>query len=511
MNFNPKNILSALTHTEDDLTRQQMKIGMRWLNIHGVTVQSMIALQGGGPFLASFVLALGASNYEIGLITSIAFIGEFMQVPGLFLLKTVMKRRAIAVITGLIYRLLWALIIFTPFLFAKRGVTFVITCLIASALVSGLMTPAWNSLIREIIPRKIMGRFFSRRLMYSSAAAIALTLAGGYFIDTWEKYSPDTTRYAYSVLFSIGLAAGIVSVYAISRLPERTMIVEKSTTMMELLLSPVQDENFRRLLSFTGAWTFAVNLASPFFIVYMLKRLELSLTMVTTLTITSQVINLIFLRIWGRMVDRFSNKSVLAVSGPLFILSFLGWIFTTMPEKHGYTLIILFGIYIINGISMAGVSAATATIAMKLAPEGLAHGYLTTYGLVGAATGAIAPLVGGVFSDFFASRELALTISWSEPMRQVSWHALNLRALDFLFLFAFLIGIISINLIARVREQGEVTEKEVITHLLAEVSGPLRLVSSIPGIRHLIDLPFAAWNWKNDRDSNDSSTRPPVE
>ena len=329
MLFTPRQLLSFLSHTDDDLTEQQVQDGMYWLNIHGVTVQSMTALQGGGPFLAAFVLALGASNYEIGLIASIAFIGEFMQIPGLYMLKVLMKRRALAVTTGLLYRLLWALIILTPFLFAKRGVAFVTTCLIASALVSGLMTPAWNSLIRELVPRKIMGRFFSRRLMYSNAAAIILTLAGGYFIDFWRKVAPNTTPYAYSTIFAIGLTVGIVSVYAISRLPERTMIVEEKTTMSELLMRPVQDENFRHLLAFTGAWTFAVNLASPFFIVYMIKRLELSLTLVTTLIITSQVINLLFLRVWGKLVDRFSNKSVLAVSGPLFLLPF--WVGFSPP------------------------------------------------------------------------------------------------------------------------------------------------------------------------------------
>ncbi len=282
----------------------------------------MITLHGGGPFLAAFVLALGASNYKISLIASIAFIGEFMQIPGLYLVKVFMKRRAIAVATGLIYRLLWAFIILTPFLLAGRGVSFVINCLIVSALVSGLMTPAWNLLVREIVPREIMGRFFSCRLMYSSAAAIILTLAGGYFVDFWKEYSPDTTLYAYSILFTIGLISGIGSVYAIARFPERTMIAEKKTTMAELLLSPVQDENFRRLLAFTGAWTFAVNLASPFFIVYMMKRLDLSLTLVTFLMITSQLVNIMFLRIWGRLVDRYSNKSVLAISGPLFFFPF---------------------------------------------------------------------------------------------------------------------------------------------------------------------------------------------
>lgn len=493
-----KKSLSSLAHTDTSLTQQQAQSGLRWLNIHGVTVQSMTALQGGGPFLAAFVIALGASNYEIGLITSIAFIGEFMQIPGLYMLKIFMKRRAIAVVTGFLYRLLWALIILTPFLFAHRGVTFVITCLTASALVSGLMTPAWNSLIREMVPRDIMGRFFTRRLMYSSASAILLTMSGGYFIDFWGKNSPDTTPYAYSVLFSIGLLFGIVSIYAISRFPERTMTADKETTMIELLLDPLKDENFRRLLAFTGTWTFAINLASPFFIVYMMKRLELSLTLVTTLIITSQVVNLVFLRIWGKLVDRYSNKSVLAVSGPLFLFSILAWIFTTMPEKHNYTFMILFVIHILNGISMSGVSASTASIALKLSPDGRAHGYLTAYGLIGAVTGAVAPLVGGIFSDFFATRELSLTINWAAPGKQVSWNALNLQALDFLFLFAFLVGFLSIHLISRVKEQGEVTEKEIITQLFAEVSGPVRFVSTIPGIRHLIDLPFAAMSWKND-------------
>jgi len=162
MNFRSGKIASSLLHTDDNLSQKQMQGGLRWLNIHGVTVQSMIALQGGGPFLAAFVLALGASNYEIGLITSIAFAGEFMQIPGLYLLKLIMKRRAIAVVTGLVYRLLWALIILTPFMFLRKGVSFVITCLIASALVSGLMTPAWNSLLREMVPSEIMGRFFRR-------------------------------------------------------------------------------------------------------------------------------------------------------------------------------------------------------------------------------------------------------------------------------------------------------------------------------------------------------------
>jgi DNA-binding transcriptional LysR family regulator len=64
-------------------------------------------------------------------------------------------------------------------------------------------------------------------------------------------------------------------------------------------------------------WTFAVNMATPFFVVYMIDRLDLSLTLVTALLVLSQLANIMSLKAWGRIADRFSNKSVLAVAGPL--------------------------------------------------------------------------------------------------------------------------------------------------------------------------------------------------
>ena len=42
----------------------------------------------GGVFLSAFALAIGASNYEIGLIATVTFLSQLMQLPGLFVLKT---------------------------------------------------------------------------------------------------------------------------------------------------------------------------------------------------------------------------------------------------------------------------------------------------------------------------------------------------------------------------------------------------------------------------------------
>jgi Na+/melibiose symporter-like transporter len=104
-------------------------------------------------------------------------------------------------------------------------------------------------------------------------------------------------------------------------------------SILKLLLLPFRDENFRKPIAFMCSWNFAVNLAGPFVMVYMLKRLGLSMSFIIGLSIVGQVMNFLFLRVWGRYTDRFSNKSVLAISGPLFIRSILAWTFTTMPQK----------------------------------------------------------------------------------------------------------------------------------------------------------------------------------
>ncbi|HIJ71088.1 MAG TPA: hypothetical protein HPP87_06970 [Planctomycetes bacterium] len=41
------------------------------------------------------------------------------------------------------------------------------------------------------------------------------------------------------------------------------------------------------------------------------------------------IMNFLFLKIWGGYTDRFINKSVLAISGPLFMLSILAWTLKT--------------------------------------------------------------------------------------------------------------------------------------------------------------------------------------
>jgi MFS family permease len=477
---------------KDSLSEQEVQEGLGNVVKDGIASQAMGILTG-GAFLVAFAVKLGASNFVIGLLAAIGPLSQLLQLPSIFLIEKLRNRRAIAVVAAGLGRMFWLLIALVPFLFgAKMGLAVLLAAMLAASALGAVSGCSWNSWMRDLIPESILGVFFSKRMRIATGVGIGLSLAAAVFLDFWRKQLPTYELQGYSILFLLGVAAGILSVYFLARTPEPRMAApEAKPRILGLLAQPFKDENFRKLIAFLCSWNFAVNLAGPFFMVYMLKRLGLSMSFIIGLSIVSQIMNFAFLRIWGKFTDRFSNKSVLAISGPLFIFAILAWTFTTMPEKYFLTIPLLIVIHIVMGLASAGVSLASGNIGLKLAPKGQATAYLATNTIVNSVAAGIAPILGGKFADFFAGRELAWTLKYTSPTGEFSLPTLNLQQWDFFFALAFLIGLYSLHRLAMIKEVGEVEEKVVVNELFTEVRGQVRTLSSIEGLRQMVSFPFA--------------------
>jgi MFS family permease len=479
----------GLLEAKESLSETDIKRGVRAVIGDGICSMSMGALQG-GAFLTAFALAVGATNFEIGLIASIGLASQLMQVPGLYLAQRLPNRRGLVILFASISRLLWLFVLLIPLLFPQRGATFLIFILFTAFMLGNIPGPAWNSVLRDLIPEKSLGSVFSRRMMLGNLAAMLLTLFGGYFVDFWKGQYQGQASYSYSLLFFLGLLFGLASIFFISRIPEPAIKRVEGFSLVKLLSVPFQDNNFRTLIIFMGIWNFAINLAAPFFTVYMLKRLELSLFMVTILFTVSQMAVILFLPVWGKVSDRFSNKSVLRVSAPLFLVAIIAWSFTTLPEKYFLTIPLLFLIQIFGGVSFAGLALAGGNISLKLAPHGQAMAYLTAMGTVTAIASAIGPVLGGILGHIFATRELALSLQFAQPGADISIYALNFRGLDFLFFIAFITGFYALSRLRHVKEEGEVTEGIVVQEVVNEVLSPMKSIASIGGQNRVIALPI---------------------
>ena len=477
---------------DDSLSEQQVQSGLNYVIKDGVASQAMGILTG-GAFLVAFAVKLGASNLTIGLLAAIGPLSQLLQLPSILLIEKLRNRRAITVAAAGLGRLSWLLIALAPLLLpAKAALAVLLVSLLAASALGAVSGCSWNSWMRDLIPQGILGSFFSKRMRIAAAVGIALSLLAAVYLDLLKKWRASYELGGYSILFVLGFAAGAIGVYFLAKTPEPRMAPsDHRPGILGLLAQPFRDENFRKLIAFMSSWNFAVNLAGPFFMVYMLKRLGLSMSFIIGLSIISQVMNFAFLKVWGKFTDRFSNKSVLAICGPLFIVSILAWTFTTMPEKYFLTIPLLIVIHLVMGLASAGVSLASGNIGLKLAPKGQATAYLATNTVVNSVAAGIAPVLGGKFADFFAGRELAWTLKYTTPTGEFSLPTLNLQQWDFFFALAFLIGLYSLHRLAMIKEVGEVEEKVVVNELFAEVRGQVRTLSSVEGLRQMVSFPFA--------------------
>jgi len=476
----------------DTLTSGEVRVGLQRVLWDGLATQAMVTLTS-GIFLVAFALELGASNTVIGLLAAIPALAELIQIPSVLLVRKLQNRRLLTVLASFISRSFWLAIAAIPFFVPQdMALSVLILAMCGYSILSAISHCSWNSWMRDLIPVEILGAFFSNRMRLATALAMVLSLIASLFIDFWKTHYALPLTEAYSFTFIFGYVAGMLGVFFLATTPEPGMEITERVNFRSEISEPFRDLNFRNLLIFLGSWNFAVNLAAPFFTVYLLRRLGMDITWVIALAVLSQLVSVSSYRLWGNAVDRFSNKSVLRISGPLFMVSILAWTFTTLPEVHILTIPLLILIHILTGLSTAGVTLASTSIGLKLAPKGAATAYLATATFVNSLAAGTAPIIGGLFADYFAARELSMTLTWSSPGTIFAIQTLDFRQWDFFFFFAFILGLYSLHRLALVKEEGEEPEKVVVQELLSEVRREMRNLSTAGGVRMFLRFPLSS-------------------
>jgi MFS family permease len=282
-------------------------------------------------------------------------------------------------------------------------------------------------------------------MLLSTAVGIPLALAAGYFISWWKVAYPGLELAGYSMLFAAGFIAGLVGVLVISRIPEPKMECHESMPSFgQLIRKPFEDRNFKNLIVFLTSWNFAVNLALPFLTVYMLTSLGMDTSSVVLFSVISQISSLAFFRIWGKLSDRFSNKSVLRVSGPIMIGCILMWASTVLFAGTSIIVPMVVAVHVLMGMATAGVNLVSGNIGLKLAPKGEATAYLASASLFSSLAAGIAPLLGGIVAQYVPQ-----------------W--------EYFFLVAFVLGLFSLHRLTKVKEEGDVEELVVVKELVSEM------------------------------------------
>lgn len=454
MNIQPQWIISD----------KDVKGGMQMVIKDGISTELMNAFSG-GAFLVSFALLLGASNVQIGLLAALPAFMNIFQLISIWLVRRFKNRRLISIVCSVFARTPLLLIGILSLLFTDAsGINTFIFFLCFFYFFGSVAGPCWNSWMKDLIPEKKLGSFFSQRTRVSQIVNVAASLCLALFIDYIRNELPLYERTAYAYMYIAAGIAGLSGVWFLFKTPEPVMHAG-SDNIFTLLKQPLKNANFRRLLVFNSAWVFAINIATPFFTVYMLKTLGLPVSYIIGLNIITQFSTIFTIKLWGVFSDRYSNKTIIAIAAPLFISCIIAWCFVGLFTDEYANIVMIACINLLTGAAMAGINLSLVNIGLKLSPKEDAIVYLSAKNIITALFASIAPVAGGYLADFFANRQVDINIAYKGPYTEKIFHLLSLHQWNFLFLIGAFLALIALQLLVRVKEKGEI-EKDAVVRIL---------------------------------------------
>ena len=136
----------------------------------------------GGVLLSSFLLNLGASPFEIGMVASLPMLANLLQPLGALLSNRTNSRHDYGIWTFLPARLLWLVLLIGIIFrgahtdFSPQLVYLTLILVIASNILAALGSASWMSWLAALVPPKLRGRYYSVRNIVSNLAGLLCLL-----------------------------------------------------------------------------------------------------------------------------------------------------------------------------------------------------------------------------------------------------------------------------------------------------------------------------------------------
>lgn len=317
----------------------------------GVCFSVMFGL--GESYLAAFGVFLNATSFQIGILGALPlFMGALSQLIGVHIMELGVSRRRLILVTAFIQSLFWIPIAAIHWVLPPgTAAVSVLTALVVIYYSFGQFNaPIWISLIGDLVPPEVRGRYFGRRNTICGCFLIVSLIAGGTILETARLH--HMLEEAFTLIFSVSLIARLVSCYFLSRHadPDFVLDPQQRFTFFQFIRR-IRTSNFARYSVFHALTYFSVFLATPFFTVYMLTELQFSYVEFTAVIVTGVGANFLFMNYWGPQCDRYGSKQVLSICSAGGALAPLLWVFS---HNLWYLILIqLFGGFVWAGFQLA--------------------------------------------------------------------------------------------------------------------------------------------------------------
>ncbi|HET6414412.1 MAG TPA: MFS transporter [Anaeromyxobacter sp.] len=388
----------------------------------------------GPTILSGWALHLGATPLEVGALAALPQIAQLVQLPSAWATALLGRRRVAIAAVGLSREALLPLAFF-PLMnlppASARGLLIGVAAI--SAVLGVLGNNAWTAWMGELVPEALRGRYFGRR---TALCTLGGTLCGVLVARLLDSVtSRGLAGLALSGLAGAACLLGLVTTVLMAKQHDPPGPPPRGPSL-EAAVRPLKDVEVRSLLAYQAAWNASVGVGGAFFTFHLLHTLRVGYTVAAIHAAGGAAARILAAPLWGRALDRFGARPVLAACSFAAAVLPLVWL-TTSP---GFVWPIAIDA-LVGGVAWSGHGLASFSLPLSVAPRRDRPYYLAVFAMAGGAAYAVATWGGG-----------ALAGALPRPLSTLG--AIRGHGLEVLFALSALGRFASAFLALRIAEEG---------------------------------------------------------
>jgi MFS family permease len=354
-------------------------------------------------YITPYALTMKASTQEIGLLTSVPnFTMAAVQFAAPALSERMGSRKGFILRMAVMHALMWLPILFIPYLFQTHQVWWLIAFVTLSTAFDSALNPVWGSMMADLVPAQIRGRYFGERNRITGFISTVFTYVAGGILQQLT----GNTNLAFTIIFTGAMASRLISFYFLSQMyePLSPASEKRGHDGMLKIARGLFSTNIGMFIIFCALINFTATLAGPFFAPYMLDDLRFSYIVYTIMNSAASFATIGSMTWWGKRMDRAGSIKVLKITSLLVPFVPLGWALS----RNLWWLIVM---EVFSGVAWAGFQLSSSVFIFDAAPPQNRTRYIALYNSLiflgvslGSLTGGIvAPLLPPFMRSYFLS------------------------------------------------------------------------------------------------------------
>ncbi|WML39443.1 MFS transporter [Neobacillus sp. OS1-2] len=350
---------------------------------HGMV--SIVAVNLAGNFFPIFAIAiLGASNYQVGLISSLPpLMALGMTIPAAIVLNRLQQQKKTVALSVFWARILFLLLAGVVYIHSSYQAWAFLLIIAFMNIPGTISTIGWQTLISGIIDEDRRGAFFSDRNRLVTIVGMVTTLLIGIFMKKQTEHA-----LAYQVLFVIAFLFGLLEVFFLMKHKEKaesTSGLAKKNSSMDW--SIFHDKGYKWFLITALCFNFSWQMAWGLFNIYNVKYAHATILWISIFSVANQLVQVFSFPLWKKLAEAKSNTLMLVwVAAGMATAPFLTVLSTN--------LVYLTFVQMTSGFFVSGTTLLLFNLLLEKSPNEKKTYCITTYNVLLSFVAFIAPQIG---------------------------------------------------------------------------------------------------------------------